>query len=354
MIKLALKHRFWFITALVVLIFFAGLKWGTKSKKIESQTSKSSLTVTVVEPHLETVEAELHLSGLTVPQEEVLVVSELSGLRVQEVFAQVGQKVKKGQVLASLDKESLTHQVAQLSGEYARVYDEYQRFEKLKHTGAISQHIMSQKKADCDIAKARLDDAKLNLHRTNVVAPKDGIIFERKASIGDAVGANQPLYRIAHGNIEFQADVPEASLTNIQVGQKVKLIFSGHPKALMGSVRLIAPNINYMSRTAAIRISLDKQDDALHFPIGLYGQAEIVTGQIEGFSLPETALQQDSMGSYVWGLDKQSKAIRLPVNVTLHTNGRVVIKTFEPGLKVVAKAGAFVKKGESLDTVEAS
>lgn len=347
MTKFILKYRFWFITVAIILMFFIGLKACTKPKSPPKKLN-SSLSVTVVKPQTQALEAHLHLSGMTVARETVLVVSELSGLRIQEKFADVGQKVKKGQLLATLNRESLTHQVNQLSNEYLRVLDEYQRIEKLKAMGAISQQLLVQKKAETQIAKAKLEDAQLNLSRTHVIAPKEGIIFESKAALGDAVNTSQPLYRIAHGDIEFQADVPEANLGSIQLGQAVKLVFSGHPEVFSGKVRLIEPNINYSSRTAVIRIALDK---APNFPIGLFGQAEIATTKVEGFVLPDTALQQDSMGTYVWALDKNNKAFRIPVTIKLRSNGHIVVDPFD-NHNIVAKAGAFVKKGDLLQVVE--
>lgn len=347
--RLFVKYRFWIVTTLLVLLFIGGMKWLSLSKK-PNNNIKPLLSVTVIDPQIQTVGAHLHLSGLTVAREEVLVVSELSGVRVQDVLAEPGQVVKKGQILAVLNRESLTNQVNQLSHEYARVLDEYERAEKLKESGTISQQALIQKRADSQAVKARLDDAKLSLSRTNVVAPKEGIIFARKAAIGDVVNVNQPLYRIAHGDIEFEADVPEANLVNIHAGQKVKLAFSGHPELLDGTVRLIAPSIDYASRTAPIRIALDQKK--LNFPVGLFGQAEIIVNQVKGLDLPETALQQDSAGSYVWGLDKENKAIRIPVNVQLRSQGRIIVAPFEPHARIVAKAGAFVKKGEQLKVVE--
>lgn len=344
------KYRFWIGLGIVILIFGIGLKWMAQPKKVTTNT-KPLLSVTVIEPQQKTVEAPLHISGLTVAREEVLVVSELSGLRIEEVLAQVGQAVKKGELLATLNRESLTNQVNQLSHEYARVFDEYERIEKLKDTGAFSKQVLIQKQSESQAVKARLDDAKLNLYRTNVIAPKDGIIFERKAVMGDMVHANQPLYRIAYGDIEFEADVPEAHLASIQVGQKVKILFSGHPQLLEGSVRLIAPNIDYASRTAVIRIALDKQP--IHFPVGLFGQAEIIIGTVKGSVLPETALQQDSVGTYIWKLDTQNKAMRLPVSVKLRNHGYIIVEPLDPHSKIVAKAGAFISKGEQLKVVEA-
>lgn len=344
------KYRFWIGLGIVILIFAIALKWGTHPKKMDTNL-KPLLSVTVVEPQEKTVEAPLHISGLTTAREEILVVSELSGLRVEEIFAQVGQRVKKGELLATLNTESLKNQVNQLSHEYARVFDEYQRIEKLKDTGVFSKQTLIQKKAESQAVKARLDDAKLNLFRTNVIAPKDGIIFERKAVIGDMVHANQPLYRIAHGDIEFEADVPEAHLASIKAAQKVKIVFSGQQQPLEGSVRLIAPNIDYASRTAGIRIVLDKQN--IQLPVGLFGQAEIIIDTVKGSVLPETALQQDSIGSYVWSVDTYNKAVRLPVNVKLRNHGYIIVDSLDPKIKIVAKAGAFITKDEQLKVVEA-
>jgi len=346
------KHRFWVIILLVIALFALALL-SLHFLKSTPHTEPMLLRVTVIEPQVKTVDSQLHLSGLTVPREEIVVMSELSGLHVQAIYAQVGNVVKKGQLLARLNKEGLGHQVAQLSYEYGRVLDEYERMNKLKETGAISKQAIIQKQAESNLAKDRLEDAKLNLSKTEVIAPQEGFIFERKATIGEVVHAHEPLYRIAHGGIEFQADVPEAALANIKIGQKVTIAFSGYKNSIGGMVRLIEPNIDYTSRTARIRIQLDNKTELL--PIGLFGQAEIITQALTGLVLPQSAVQQDSQGFYVWIIDKEHKAQRAPINIKLRKQDMVIaepLKAFEPHTLIVAKAGAFVTQGEKLDIVK--
>lgn len=348
------KHRFWLMLGIVICLFSTGLACIHFFKKAP-HSEPALLRVTVIEPVIKTVDAQVHLSGLTVPREEIVVMSELSGLHVQAVFAQVGNVVKKGQLLARLNKEGLAHQVAQLSYEYGRVLDEYQRMNKLKDTGAFSKQTLIQKQAESNLAKDRLEDAKLNVSKTEVLAPQDGLIFERKAVIGEVVHAHDPLYRIAHGGIEFQADVPEAALANIQIGQKVTITFSGHNTPIDGNVRLIEPNIDYASRTARIRIQLDNKKEPL--PIGLFGQAQIITQALTGAVVPQSAVHQDSHGFYVWVIDAHSKAHRMAVHIKLRNQGSIIIEPlvpFKAHTHIVAKAGAFVSEGEKLDIVKST
>ncbi len=336
------------------IIIYTALKESPNPKNNLDTNNKVLLTVSVVSPVPKTIAEHIHVSGFTLPHEEIIVTTELSGIRVQKVLGHVGETVKKGQVLATLDQESLVHQVNQLQQEYNRAFDEYERIEKIKHSGAISQQILAQKLSDSQAAKARLEDIKLKLSRTSITAPQDGLIYEKNTATGDLVNPNQPLFRLARDNaVEFEAKIPETSLANIKIGQKAKITFSAHQshsdQQTEGTVRFITPNIDNATRTGAIRIAFDTKLDSQI--MGLYGQADIAIGEITGLSLPETALQQDASGYFIWTLNDKNIAERQTITLKLRTDGMIIVENINPQTKVIAKAGAFIKSGDQVNVV---
>ncbi len=339
-----------------IILIFLGLAavyfivhWFFESKK-DAAPSSATLTVTVVHPVEKTLDDILNVTGVTVPRENIIVITELSGVRVVNVLADVGATVKKGQILAELEDESLSHQLDQLKSEYEGAYDEFSRLAKLKDTGYVSKGTLTRKRTVMEAFKARLDDAKLKLSHSKITAPADGIIFERKADIGEIVNFNEALFNIAlNGEIEFEANVPEADISKLKVGQTTMVTLTGNETPIQGEIRLVKPSVDTAKRTVLIRITL-KQIKSL--PIGLFGNAIITLGKIDGFSLPATAIQEDDSGHFVWQLNKGNIASKLPVKIKFRTTDSVLIEPIPANLTVIAKAGAFIKEGEHVNTME--
>ena len=168
-----------------------------------------------------------------------------------------------------------------------------------------------------------------------------------RIAIGALVSANEPLYRIAHNNeIELEAHVPEAELAALKIGQKVVFTVTGRADEMEGKVRLITPRIDPANRTAMIRVALAANTS---LPVGLFADATIIAGEVSGMVIPATALQQDTIGSFVWHVTAENKAARLPVRVIFRSNEDIVVNDIPNDARIVARAGAFVKEGDSLN-----
>lgn len=338
-----------------ILIIIVGVSYGIKKVFLEKKTGDTAVTnamsVTVVSPEYKTISEELHVTGVTIPREEVMITTELAGVRVQEVYAEVGDKVIKGQKLVTLDAASLKNQLAQLQSDYDRAFDEFKRIEAIKDKGAVSKEAVVQKRTAMQLAKARLDDAKLNLNRSVITAPVEGVIFERKAVIGALVSTTEPLYRIARYNeIELAANVPEAQMALLKTGLPAQITFTGGNHTIMGEIRAIEPRIDSANRTGMVRIHLDNLD--VNMVVGLFGNVSIEIEKVSGLTLPASALQQDRGGDYVWLLDKQNKAFRHKVDLKSRTNDVIIVEGLSAEVRVVARAGAFVKAGDSLNVIK--
>jgi HlyD family secretion protein len=276
--------------------------------------------------------------------------TELSGVRVRDVLADVGDSVRKGQKLAVLDGESLANQLLQYRSDFERARDAFTRVDGIKDTGAVSKQLVMEKRTDMQTAKAKLDDAELNLKRNTILAPEAGGIFERKAVIGGLVNSSEPLFRIVrHHEIEMEAMVPESVLSALKTNQPVSVMLTGESTPTRGTIRLIAPRIDNATRMAAIRIRLQSTNP---IPVGLFATARIMRSEREGMLLPRTALQRDSTGDFVWVLSAENNAERLPIKVTLSGDEQVLVDAIPPDVRVVARAGAFIKEGEHVHVLE--
>jgi HlyD family secretion protein len=332
---------------LVAICAGIGVRFGFGGKPQEAIASVAAmpvLTVTVVEAQRKTLDDNINVVGAIVPRENVVVIAELTGRRIREVYADVGDSVRKGQKLALLDSESLHIQTQGLQSEYERTRDEYGRIQTMLSSGAVSRELASQKQAAFEVARSHWEDAKLSVQRALVVAPTDGLIYQRSAAIGGLTNGNDPLFSIAKdGEVEMEASVPEAMVGRLKPSLPVALEVAGSPAREKGSVRLITPRVDSASRTAGVRIRFSREDAA---PVGAFCEASITLAQVGGLMLPGAALQQDTRGPYVWTVGAENKVVRTPVTVVTRTPDGVLVDEAIGTARVVAKAGSFLKDGD--------
>jgi RND family efflux transporter MFP subunit len=321
--------------------------WGVAAlvtKDASESDTLNQLMVTVVTPELRTVGDAVNVTGATAAREEVLVMGEIPNVRILQVFADAGDTVTQGQKLAALDDASVTLQRDQARSDFQRAQDEFTRTQPLAKSRIVSERALVEKRTLMEAAKARLEEAELHVRRALVLAPVSGVITERAATIGEMVSANMPLYRIALGNtIEVLVNVPETELEKLAVGQSVTLKVSGRAELLTGQIRVIAPRINSATRSASVRISLPTETN---LPVGLFVNASIMAGEVQGMVIPATALQRDSIGTFVWAVGEDNKTVRTPVELRFQKDEQVVIAEIPATTRIIAKAGAFVKEGD--------
>lgn len=302
------------------------------------------LTVSVVHAQRKTLDDKIHVVGMTVPREDVVVIPEATGLRIREIYAEVGDVVRKGQRLASLDSQSLRIQLQGLQTEFERTRDEYSNLKSMQPSGAVSREALAARRAAFEVAQSRLQDAELGVHRTVIVAPTSGLVYERSAAIGGLTNGSEPLFRLARdGEVEVAVSVPEAMVRRLEPAMPATLEIAGHPAPLTGEVRLITPRVNTVNRSTDVRIRF-KRDGFT--PVGVFCEASITVARVGGWVLPGTALQQDTQGEFVWSVSPESSVMRKPVTVIIRTPESVVVKDALGNAPIVARAGSFLKEGD--------
>jgi HlyD family secretion protein len=335
-------------------------------------------------------------SGLVAAVEEVQVAPLVEGQPLDQLLVDVGDMVTEGQVLAVLSKTTLelqkTEAVASLAAakstiaqaeaqlvEAKAANDEAQRVSdrtaKLREQGtapqaqadtaranAVSANArvmvatqgLEAARAQLALAEARLENVDLMLSRTEVRAPVAGKIVARNAKIGAiATAAGQPMFVITRdAALELRADVAETDILRLAPGQKATLRAVGMTEALTGTVRLVEPAIDPVTRLGRARITVDSANDALR--TGMFVEAEILTAERAGLAIPVTAIGSSAEGATVMRV-KDGVVERVAVTIGIRDGGMVEItQGLTEGDMVVTKAGAFVRAGDRINPVPAA
>ena len=276
-------------------------------------------------------------SGLVAPVDQVLVVPMVQGQQVSELLADVGDMVSAGQVIARLSSSAFSLQKSELEDALAAA--------KLTNDTAM----IAELTAKLDTATAALSRAELTIARTEVKSPVSGEVTARNAQLG-AMPSGSMFTIVRDGLLELRADISESDLIRLQAGQKAELTIVGAAAPLMGTVRLVEPTIDPVTRLGRIRISFD---DSSAVRSGMFVEAAILVTERDTLAVPVTAVGAFEGKPTVMAV-KDGVAGRIAVETGIRMGGWIEITSgLADGDTVVTKAGAFVRQGDRINPVPA-
>jgi HlyD family secretion protein len=331
--------------------------------------AKAALTVTLVQPQPATLAQTLSANGSIAAWQEASVGAEANGWRLAEVRVNVGDRVRKGQVLAAFaaelaraDLAQSQAAVAEAEAALAEAAANAQRARDLQTSGALSAQQIQQMLTMERTAQARLEALRagvqvqqIRLAQTEVRAPDDGVISSRTATVGAVVPAGQELFRlIRQGRLEWRAEVAAADLAAVQPGQPVKLTPAGG-RAIEGRVRMVAPTVDAATRNGLVYVDLPAAASAAGAKAGMFARGEFALGQSSALTLPQTAVVLRDGFAYVFRVGADGKALQTKVGVGRRQGDRVEITGgLAPDARVVAQGAPFLADGDTVRVVTAT
>ena len=326
---------------------------------------KPALTVNVTRPQATELPLVVEANGSLHAWQEASIGAEANGLRIAEVRVNVGDRVRRGQVLASFAPELLRADLAQIRAAVAEAEAllaeaaaNAVRARDLEASGALSAQQIAQFLTAERTAAARLEAQRaaarvqeLRLAQTQVLAPDDGIISARTATVGAVVPAGQELFRlIRQGRLEWRAEVAAAELARIAPGQKAQVVLAGGT-VVNGTVRMVAPTVDAATRNGLIYIDLAANPQAR---AGMFARGTLEIGLGQGSTLPQTAVLMRDGFAWVFLVGADNKVRAQKVALGRRMGDRVEVKTALPSdAQVVAAGGGFLADGDLVKVVPA-
>lgn len=324
---------------------------------------RAAMTVTVTPPSSESLAIELQANGNISAWQEASVGAELSGVRLATVNVNVGDTVKRGQVLATFarettEAENLQGRAAQMQAEasYENARADADRARTIQDTGALSQSQIAQyltaekvARAQWEAAKAAYGATQVRLGSTQVKAPDDGIISARTATVGAVVGAGQELFRLVRqGRMEWRAEVTPSEVGRIQVGQKVQ-VTAATGLQIAGQVRAIAPTADPQTRNILVFVDLPRHND---LKAGTFARGSFALGQSTALTVPTQSIVVRDGNSFVFVIDAANKASQRKVQTGRRVGERVeVLSGLKPDEPVAVQGAGFLNEADLVKVV---
>lgn len=319
-------------------------------------------TVTVAVPGRQMVDRLISATGSLAAKRDMPVGVAGEGGEITRVLVEPGQWVQAGQVLATVDRSvqqqtaaSLAAQINVARSDLDIAQAELDRAKALVDRGFISKADLQRKAATRDSAAARVTVAQAQLGETrarngrlDIRAPAAGLVLTRSAEAGQIVSSGTgTLFRIAMGGeLEMRAALAESDLAAIHVGAQASVTPVGSTRTFAGRVWQVAPVVDPQSRQGVVRIQL-AYDPALR--PGGFASASIHAGGADAPLLPESAVQSDAKGNYVYLIGADNKAVRRDITTGQVSDAGVVVTGGLTGQeRVVLSAGAFLNAGQKV------
>ena len=341
---------------------------GADKPKDAAAQPRPALTVTVAKPETSELTVALAANGNVAAWQEASIGSESNGLRLAEVRVNVGDVVKKGQVLATFSAETVQADVAQARASLAEARAtaadaaaNAARARTLQQTGALSQQQINQYQTAEQTAKARVEAAEAVLaaqqvrgRNTQVLAPDDGVISSRTATVGSVLSAGTELFRlIRQGRLEWRAEVTAAELGRVAVGTPA-VITSASGAQVKGQVRSIAPTVDPQTRNALVYVDIPNIQQNTAIKAGMFARGEFQLGSTGALTVPQAAVVPRDGFNHLLLLQPDNRVAQLKVETGRRVGDRVEITSKLPDdARVVVQGAGFLNDGDLVRVVDA-
>ncbi len=366
------EQRAWKAAAAAVFaLMLAGMlaacgKAAPEGKAKDQPAAKPALAVNVTQMGHQVWPRIATASGAVQPWQEASIGAEVNGLKLAEVLVNVGDVVKQGQLLARLSDETVRADVAaqratlaEAEASAAQAAGEARRAHELDKSGAISQQDLVQYDTQAKTAAAKLaaaraqfDSQQLRLRYTRVVAPDDGVISARTATVGAVVSSGTELFKLIRKNrLEWRAEMHGDVLPRVQPGQTVHLrrMDGG---IVNGRVRQVAPTVDANTRNGLVYVDLPPEAATSGVKAGMYLSGDVQLGDAPATTLPETAVFSRDGYDYVMVVASQGRVRQTKVALGRRQGGLVeIVQGIGPNDAVVAVGAAFLSDGDFVRVV---
>ncbi len=308
---------------------------GCSRKSADAEPADVGVTIgpeNIVVVALHKIETGPVISGSLQPDEQAVVRAEVAGA-VLETYAEPGQRVQRGQLLARLDDTALRDQALSAKSAVATAENgneiaqrNLQRSEALLKAGAIADRDLENARNAAMAAQTQLDNARAvyvnaqkTLDKTRVTAPFDGVVSARNVSGGDYLSPGGAMFSLVNpATMRLEASVPANEMSEVKVGLPVRFEVTGYPgKQFTGHITRVNPTADPATRQVPIVARIPNAGNSLVG--GLFAEGRVATETRQSTVIPISAVDQQGVQPTVIAL-RQGKATTVTVELGIRDN----------------------------------
>jgi len=363
--KLTKQHRIALSGTALIIVVLALIRVNGDSDDPtpEKVFPPSVLSIALIQVEELMLPTRVPATGNVVAWQEAIISAESDGLKLIEVNVNVGDTVTSGQVLARFNADIAEAELAEAAASVAQAEAavmeaelNFARAKTLAITHAISAQQLDQHKVAAMTARARLDAARaiekknrLLLTQTKVLAPNDGVITARSATVGTVVPSAQELFRlIEDGRLEWRAVVATADMEKLLPGQSVVITTQNH-QSITGILRTVAPTIDTSTHNGLVYVDLPVNSI---LRAGTFARGYIEVSDALALTLPQRAIILRDGFHYVMQVKSNSIVALKKITIGRQIDDRIEIISGLAKSEAVIESGlGFLSEGDSVRVV---
>jgi len=308
------------------------------------------------------------VTGTIQPERRADLRAEVSAVVIQ-VLRENGDNVRRGDLLVRLDDTAIRDGLASAesasraaSQAFEQAERQFQRMTTLRGSGMASAQQLedaevrrNNAQSDVEGSKTRAALARQQLQRTEVRAPFDGVVSDRKVSAGDTAQVGKELVKVIDpASMRFEGLVSADHIGAVQAGQAVTFRVNGYPdQEFTGKVRRVNPAANPTTRQVEVLVDFTGQKQPRL--AGLYAEGRVETASATSLTLPATALVRDGDKASAWRVrDSKLQKVTLALGERDPRTGEFVLKGgLAEGDQVIRHPNALLKDGQAVQAAAA-
>lgn len=326
--------------------------------------ARPALTVSLTSPQTQDWPQVLPANGNVVAWQEAVIGAEIANFRITEVRVQVGDFVKKGQVLARIASDTVASElaeakasVAELEASAGEARGNAERAKELREKGFYSSQLNTQYQTAQHTAQARLAAARarqqaadLKMSKTGVLAPDDGVISARSATVGSLTQPGQELFRLIRGGrLEWRAEVPSADLGKVKAGDAAVLT-APNGETVRGKVRAVAPSVDPQTRNGLVYADVPASTAVR---AGMFARGEFELAKSPALTVPQSSVVLREGFAYVFRMEDGERVAQIKIIPGRRLGERIeVMSGLDATARVVATGAGFLADGDVVKVVD--
>ncbi|MBK8881288.1 MAG: efflux RND transporter periplasmic adaptor subunit [Bacteroidales bacterium] len=296
----------------------------------------------------------VHTNGTLVATEELKLSFKTGGI-VSAIFVREGDKVKKGDPLASLDLVEIKANAEQAEIAYEKALRDYLRAENLFKEGALSLEKKQNAETAMNIAKNTLEIARFNLQHSRIKAPDNGFIMKQFVKENELVSSGYPVFLFGSSGKfwKVEAGLSDRHFIKINPGDSAIVLFDAYPGVkFSGRVDQLGEMSNPYTGTYKAELTLE--DSGYRLASGFIASIEIFPSVRDTYTMVpvESLVEADEQHGYIYAVSAEGNARKIRVEIVTLTGSLAAVRGIPSGVKEIVSEGmAYLRDGIGVQIV---
>ncbi|NIJ54165.1 efflux RND transporter periplasmic adaptor subunit [Dyadobacter arcticus] len=337
-----------------ISILLLAVTLGCKEEKKKAEVTDNTIPVKIISSSSLNQAQAVETSGLLGSENEARLSFKVGGI-IKDILVKEGDKVRRGQVLATLNTTEVNAQMGQAEENFLKAKRDAQRIQNLYRDSVATKEQVENSITTLNLAEKQLDIVKFNLSQSKIISTTDGVVIQKLQNAGEQVqGGTAVLFISGTGNQDWviKCGLTDKDWARLKGGEKADITFDAYPQTFTGNVKTLAQGSDAVSGLYQAEIHLNKHGAKL--ANGLFAKVSIYPKEKSSMvSIPVDALIEGENDSAFVFVAQNNKAVRKSVKIAyLEGDKAFILSGVASGAQVIREGSAYLADGASIKIVQ--